>query len=80
MTQKFELQRWDVVEMSPVEMEETEGGLLPFLIIGAAVLLGGCGNTVIYNGGGTNTNNASSSSSVSADSSGNGSGNGNRFP
>ncbi len=78
MTQRFELQQWGVQEMSPVEMQETEGGLLPFLIIGAAVLLGGCGNTVIYNSGGSNTNNASSS--ASADSSANGSGNGNRFP
>lgn len=78
MTQKFELKQWGVEEMSPVEMEQTEGGFLPLLIIGAAVLLSGCGNTVIYNAGGSNTNNATSS--ASADSSGNGSGSGNKFP
>jgi len=65
--------------MSPAEALDTDGGILPLLLIGAAILLAGCGNTVIYNGnGGRNTNNATSSSSV--DSTGNGSGNGNRFP
>lgn len=77
MTQKFELQRWGVMEMSPVELEQTEGGLLPLLIVGAAVLLSSCGNTVIYNAGGSNTNNASSTSSV--DSSFNGIGSGNKL-
>ncbi len=80
MNNQFELKRWGVEEMSPAEMQQVEGGILPLLIVGAAVLLGSCGNTVIYNGGGTNQNNTSSSSSTSLDSSFNGSGSGNRFP
>jgi len=78
MKTSLELSQWGVQEMSLAELGATDGGFLPLLVIGAALLLGSCGNTVIYNSGGNNTNNASSS--ASADSSGNGSLSGNRFP
>jgi hypothetical protein len=79
MTQNLALSGWGVREMSPAEAVGTEGGFVPLLIVGAAILLGSCGNTIIYNGNGSsNTNTANSTSSI--DSSGNGSLSGNRFP
>ena len=41
----LELERLGVYSLNQKELVETEGGLIPLLIIGVALLLGGCVTT-----------------------------------
>jgi hypothetical protein len=41
----FELEQMGVQEMDAVESKTVDGGILPLIIIGAALLLGGCATT-----------------------------------
>ncbi len=56
--QTFELNRMGLVPMSALDMEETDGGFIWFIVAGACLLLSGCGNgsgnqVNTYNGAGS---------------------------
>ena len=48
---KMNLALYKVDELTAEEIIETEGGILPFIIIGAVLLLSSCGNQANNNGG-----------------------------
>lgn len=45
------LASYTVEELTANELVETDGGILPFILIGAALLLSSCGNQANNNGG-----------------------------
>lgn len=54
---KLELQNFGVVELNDKEFKHTDGGIIPFLVIGAILLLSSCGNqTNVNSGRGSQTN------------------------
>ncbi len=65
----LQLENYGVSELSHSEQQETDGGFLPLLVIGVALLLSACtgnGNNVVV--GGSNNKQSSSSDSAKASS------------
>lgn len=55
--QTLELQRMGLLPMAEIDMEETDGGFIWFVIAGACLLLGGCVQNNQQNGTGNTQNN-----------------------
>jgi len=56
-------------ELSIEEMQEVEGGFLPFIVIGACLLLASCGNSQTNNNNaGSTSTNINSSGTIATDS------------
>lgn len=57
------LQNLNVAELSAQEVRETEGGILPLLVVGACLLLTGCVTVNVGDGNCNNSNNGQATDS-----------------